>query len=172
MGILIAIIPFLIWFGLAFYLEHKSRSTNDYEFSISLSASFTVILLIVLLISNLVGYYSHICNLEELNVIEDRIEVYENRLDRLENEVKSILVESYGQHEKELFDNMSPEGLSLFLVKYPELRASETFIDATNKLIGFNDKIYEQEIQRIELNRIINTRRRSPVVFRFILPKE
>lgn len=169
MGLLVILIPFLIWLGIAIYLEIHSR--DDYETSLEISGGLSFFVVVIMIISNLSGYYNHIKDIEKFNVIEDRISIYEDRLDKLNNEVRTILIDSYGNHEKDIFNNMSPEGLSLLLVKYPELRASETFIHATDELIGFNDAVYKRELERVDLKRSINTRLRSPFIFTFLLPK-
>jgi hypothetical protein len=65
---------------------------------------------------------------------------------------------------------MTPEDIEILLVKYPEIRASETSIELVNQLLNLNNEIYTQKGNLIDLVRNMNYRKRNGWYIQWFIP--
>jgi len=167
MGTIIILLLCGFWIGLTYYLEHKN-STICYSDTKFAAILVTCVAVLTLFIAHTTIYYEQVKDIENLYVIDEKIEVYETRTNQLTEDLKT----KYKNHEKSIFSDIGSDNLSLLLVKYPELRASETFIEYSTQIRRLNNDKYRMELNKINLQRDISTRLRYPIIMNWILPTE
>ena len=129
-----------------------------------------VLMAVVMVIVFSASYSRHLDDMESLNIIQDEIELYEQRSDNIKEQVARVLVDRYAEHEQDIFDKLSGDGISVYLVKYPELHAHETFKSYSEMLIGLKDDIYRFRHRELELRKSMRVRERAVHTLRFLLP--
>lgn len=89
---------------------------------------------------------THKNNYNKLTMLESNRKIYENKYVAIGNEFKSEL-SKYPIHEKEVFNKITPEKISLYFVKYPELRSVESIILLSKELASLQSKIYDADLE-------------------------
>lgn len=131
-----------------------------------------VILFLICLCLNLSAYYDQIDNIESLQQIDQEIVILEKRSETLLPEFRRYLVELYPEYEKNVYDKISPENISIYLVKYPELKTIEGVKLLVEKINQIKDSIYQKEIEKTKVEKDIRVRGRNKLILTGILPKE
>lgn len=131
---------------------------------------FFVVTFLGFIIGNTALYQSQIGDIESLNVIDEEIGIYQERSDEIKSQIKEVLIDKYPEHEKDIMKSLSGNEASIYLVKYPELHAHETFKQYTEILVSLDKKIYDQKLKKVDLKKNISERRRNPWIIGQILP--
>jgi len=131
---------------------------------------FAAIFIVSCLGRNFAAYSFQVSDNENLIKITQIESVYQKRADALTKEFARYLGETYPQHEKEIFDKMTPEEINIFLVKYPELQASKTIMELVKQIRSLQDDIYKQQISRAETLKDMRYRTKSKWVFQWMMP--
>jgi len=170
--LLIALVVFGGWFLIASWLEWEDYGSLDWEPGpgIVISISGFVICLAISVIVNIAMWNEQISDKTHYRVIDEKIELNQKRADDISNKLKIVLVENYGEHEREIFSNMGSDDLQLLLIKYPELRASKTFTTYADKMHELNDYVYKQKQEKIEIVRRMQYRVKNIFTFGFLYP--
>lgn len=80
-------------------------------------------------------------------MLQENKMIYQKKADDLTAKFKEVLIDSYPNYEKALFDKMTPEDFRMLMVKYPEIKASLTSINFVDKLDALYKDIYDTDIQ-------------------------
>lgn len=154
MFILLFIIPLAIWFGLAYYLDKKKiefGGGNDYSGAFITNIICSIVLIIALFVVNFNIISSQKENYTKLEMLQENKMIYQKKADDLTVKFKQVLIDSYPNYEKALFDKMTPEDFRMLMVKYPEIKASLTSINFVDKLDALYKDIYDTDIQSREV---------------------
>lgn len=133
---------------------------------------YSMILLIVLLtigfiIASLVSSATNTYNLEDLQKVKKYEQILTEKADVLTIQFTNYLAEIYPNLEKGIFDKISPQNISIYLVKYPELKSSETIRKLVDEISKLQDAVYEQKLKEAEIQRDINYYHKNPwILFR------
>lgn len=172
MVVLAFVILGVVWFLTALMLDVKKIGRRmDWSGGMVGAGIVTVISFAIFIVVNSVGYLYQVYGIEDYTATQHKIKMYEEKTDLLTLKFNQILAEKYPEHEKKLFDGMTPESVEILLVKYPEIRASETSIELVNQLLRLNNEIYREKEHLIDLVRDANYRRQNGWYMRFIIPK-
>jgi hypothetical protein len=117
--------------------------------------------------------YQHALQIGELETCEmtiKNIEIYKKQKETISSEIKQELYK-YPSFEREIFENISPEQLSLYMVKYPELKSSETMLALTNQLISLQKTIYNNEIKKNLIIKGIKYRNKNKILYSYFMPR-
>ena len=129
------------------------------------------IAIIVIIMVNFGEYSTHLANEEKL-IEYNRVEqIYVDREKKLSAEFSLMLLQAYPEHEKEIFEAISISSLDIYLVKYPEIRASETMVHLAGQIRELNDEVYKIQLYREDTERRMRFRQKNPWIFHQFIPK-
>ena len=74
-------------------------------------------------------------------------EIYKKQADELLAEFSILLAEKYPNFEKEIFENMKPEKVTAYMIKYPELKSSQTICKLVDLINSKKEKIYDCDLK-------------------------
>ena len=116
------------------------------------------------------SYSSHLKQYETLEQLRNQEKIYENRANILVSEFSNYLAVVYPNHEKEIFEKISPNTIDIYLVKYPELRSSDTIVELVKQIRSLSDDIYRQQLRREEILRDMRYRQINPWILHGFIP--
>ena len=109
---------------------------------------FAVIIVLGCYISMICGVNSsQIHDNQSITMVTENIKVFQKKYDAIGLELKTEL-SKYPEYEKDIFEKISPEAMSLYFVKYPELKSIESVTLLTTELVRLHSVIYDQQIER------------------------
>lgn len=117
-------------------------------------------------------YVSQVQDIEQITKYEANKVVYETRATDLTERLSILLETKYPDHERKIFENLTPDNAELVFVAYPQLRAIEGFSKLADQIKGLRDRIYAQDVKIEEKRRAIRVRGRNIFYLTFLLPKE
>jgi hypothetical protein len=167
---LIMLLPILIasWPAYNYYRGHGDKS--DARFGVTILTVFAIIIFIISVIFQLVNYSTQISDGEELSKIEKFEEIYQNKADVLTQQFAGYLADIYPEYEKNIFESISPDGIDIYLVKYPEIKASDTIMLLVSEIRKLQDDIYNQQLEKAVVVRNMLYREKSPWVIQMFMP--
>lgn len=116
-------------------------------------------------------YCQQISKLEAIKTCDGIKIVYKAKAEALTAEFTKLLAETYPQHEKDIFNKITPEKVAVFMVKYPEIKANETIKELVAQINKLQSDIYDQDVQKERLLQNVRVNLRDPFILP-ILPKE
>jgi len=144
------------------YYKKQHSSSNWWfgwgVFFYIISGCFVIVLFIV----QLTLYTNQLNDFENLKKFNELETIYQNKADDLTSQFAKYLYEAYPDYEKEIFQNISPEKVDFYLVKYPELKSSETILALTSKINGLQSDYYQQKINKAEFKKDVRFRKKNP----------
>ena len=151
-------------------MRYATANCNDWDVSLiffALSLAACVLATIFTM-----GYYTgQISAAEDLVKFERLEQIYEVRADALTEQFAAYLVDLYPEYEKSIFESISPDGIDLYLVKYPELRASETILALVAQIRSLQDDRYRQQVLREMTLKRMRFRTRNPWILNYFIPE-
>ena len=138
-------------------------------------ASFIVggIFFVVAIICQLIKYYLQAETFEEIKELNKDMGSYERESEHLIQEFKLYLADIYPQHEKMIFENIKPENVTAYMIKYPDIKTNETLVKLCNEIKSFVSRTYGCERKIYSKERKIAVRQRTIWLTSLpILPKE
>ena len=147
--------------------EHKHNCGVRYVFSIC----GVVITTIAFILANGIGYYNHVDNLESITRNEAVVSIYKDKADTLTKQFIKYLM-NYSEFEKDIYTKISPKDVDIYMVKYPELKASTTVIALVDNIYKLQDDVYNTEIEIETHKKDLRARKRDPFIFSWLLPNE
>lgn len=100
------------------------------------------------LVSLLVVFLTNAWNVEAITELGQREALYRERAEQLCEEFRTELLK-YSSIELEIFKRISPSNLSLYAVRYPEIRSSEVLRDLANKVGWYWGEVYAVKKDRL-----------------------
>lgn len=116
------------------------------------------------------SYSNQLDDIEEVKRINQVEQIYRQKAEALTKKFAEYLAEKYPEHEKEIFSKMSPDKIDLYLVKYPEIKASETLMALVAKIERLENQYYEQKILREAYLKEMRFRLVNPWKFHSFIP--
>ncbi|HRY62933.1 MAG TPA: hypothetical protein P5056_04160, partial [Candidatus Paceibacterota bacterium] len=111
-------------------------------------------------------------NIETLQESQNVEKVLNQKAETLTVEFTRLLAEVYPQHEKDLFEKMTPDRVLALVIKYPEIKANTTVMELVTKIDQMRSAVYDQQILREKLKKDIRFNKRNPFLIQFFIPKE
>ena len=169
---LLALVPIILlpW---SIYCHKKNGTTYAEVDGKDVSIAFVIIAILILVASfifQLVNYSHQIRDGEELIKIEKFEEIYQNKSDVLVDKFAYYLANVYPEHEKNIFESISPGTIDIYLVKYPELKSSETIMLLVSEIKILQNDYYNQQLERAEVVRTMSYRKKSPWIIQMFMP--
>ncbi|MFC1622681.1 hypothetical protein ACFL1Y_01645 [Patescibacteria group bacterium] len=149
----------------------KQRSTDNWWYGWVIF--FRVCCGIIIIIFFIIQFNSHsaqINSFENLRKIDALETVYKNKAESLTTQFANYLHTSYPEYEKDIFDKIKPDEVDLYLVKYPDLKASETITTLVAEIKDLQADYYQQKVDRVNVQKDIRFRKRNPWIFGALIP--
>lgn len=108
---------------------------------------------------------------ERIIAIEKIEEIYEEKSDVLSQRFATYLLTNYQEYEAGIFQNIKPEDIKIYMVKYPELRTSETILALVEKINQLETDKYNQQIRKENILANVRFRTKNPWIFSSWVPK-
>ena len=163
---MLAFLPSIILFVLACVL--KSEEAQAFV------GVFAMIGFIIVIIAQIVSCYSQVQDIENIEKEKNNKVIYQSRADDLLGEFKTYLADMYPDIEKEIFKTMKPEKITAYMVKYPELKSSETICKLVNLINEIKGQVYGCDLRINQLKTDIRIRKRTSGMWLIgrLIPKE
>lgn len=142
----------------------------ELEIGATIASIIAIVMSAVLFGANVSAYYNQIDALETIREYEDKQEILTEKSEALIQEFEVYLTEQYPDHEKEIFDKISPDEVLLYFAKYPELRASETISKHVDEVKALRSAVYDQRENIAHAEKEIRVRKRNPWILTWLLP--
>ena len=163
----------LIAYATCFLIAHFQ--TNAYDASGWRTAGFIIggLFLLIAIIIQLCTYYAQAEAFETIEEKRKNKKTYQDEADQLIGEFKIYLADQYPEHEKMIFEQIKPENVTAFAIKYPEIKTNETLAKLCGLIENKVSKIYKQDRDINQQERFIAVRKRTIMLTVFpILPKK
>ena len=159
--------------GLAFarYAILKARrNDNDWIAGGMIFTTIAVIVVMIGFVVSGVAWSDQISDFENIKKFQKVEVIYRAKAEALTAEFAKHLADAYPNHEKNIYDKISPDKVSLYLAKYPELKASETLVALVGHINKLQSAVYDQQIKVEQALKDTRFRLRNPWFFRFMIP--
>jgi hypothetical protein len=166
-------IPFILWFGTAFYFSKKKIyfvDGTDYVVSLTVCTIFTGILLFATILVNMIVFSTQKSDYLELVKLQESKVILQAKADTMSKMFSDVLVKNYPQYEKDIFDKMTPEDFKILFVKYPEIKASLTNISYVDRIESLYNDIYNMELEMRKIVKDIRYTFVNPWTINFLTP--
>lgn len=107
---------------------------------------------------------------EDVVKIERFETIYKKRAELLTRKFAYYLAEIYPNLEKNIFEKISSKDVDIYLVKYPNLRSSETITKLVEQILSLEDDYYNQKLKKAEILKDLRYRLRSPWNYQWMMP--
>lgn len=159
--------------GFSGFSEKFGWSKDAKEMNAAFGAIFLIVVFIIMIILTTTTLYGISSQIKDQTILQKTIDlekVYQERADNLTKQFALYLVDIYPQHERAVFDKIAPDGIDIYLVKYPDLKTSETIISLVIQIRELQDARYKQQADRAEILQQMRYRRQSPWIFHSFVP--
>lgn len=166
--LIIAVIVFII----AGVFIVISRLANDSEWMAGCRI-FSVVGLVAVgfaIFMTLDEYSSQRSEYEEVIKLTNCEMIYNSKSDALTKQFASYLANAYPEYEKNIFEKIKPENVDIYLVKYPDLKASQTIIALVEQISKLQNDIYDQKLEKESVLKDMRYRIKNPWIFNSWIP--
>jgi len=164
---------FLVAFGvICFGWYLGSKKSNDCHLGGTVFLVFAIIAGLIGFLVTGIKYVSQVDDFENIKKFQKVEKIYQAKATALTSEFAKYLAQTYPEHERDIYDKISPEKVDLYFVKYPELRASETMVTLVAQINKLQSDVYNQQIAVEQAKKDIRSRLRNPWLFTSMLPTE
>jgi hypothetical protein len=158
----------LVW---SLYRDYKHDRYDSSLFPASVFFLFVaVVILVIAPFKTMFSYTFQIYDQQELIKIEECRVVYQQRADVLVKEFAGYLSVMYPEHERDIFNTISPKDVDVYFAKYPDLRSSETIVALVREISALRNAVYTQDILRAETLKNMRVRKVTPWNVRRFIP--
>lgn len=117
------------------------------------------------------GYYvSQRNDFEELKKVENVEVIYKKKAIILTESFTAHLSGAYPDFEKGIFEKIKPNNVSVYLVRYPELKSSQTIMLLVEKINKLQDDIYDQQINKEKILKMLRFRTKNIWFWTYFIP--
>jgi len=132
---------------------------------------FAVVFLVLSLLGTGIGYSNQLSDIEEIKKIERFESIYKNKADTLTTQFAGYLAETYPKYEKDIFSTIAPEKVSLYMVKYPDLKASATIMALVENISKLQNDYYACQLSKETTMKNMRFRMKNPWIFGGLIPR-
>ena len=176
MLIMVFVLMCVVWaifsLGMRFRRQGQRRSISDaIQVNTTLSIVFGSLFLFFELLATFVSYANQYDDATELIKFDKMEKIYGEKAEKLTAEFAKYLGEAYPNLEKEVFKAISPNNINIYLVKYPELKSSQTILALTTSINELQSRVYDMQLKRAAIEKDMTYRPINPWLLNFMLPK-
>ena len=157
------------WWKKSGFVTKKYGSDRGDAFTACLVTTIVAVVLGLLL--NGICYFNQIDSIESIERDKKVVTIYKKKADVLTKQFVKYLM-NYSEFEKDIYTKISPKDIDIYMVKYPELKASTTVIALVDNIYKLQDDVYNTEIAIEQYKKDIRARLRNPFVVASLLPSE
>ena len=169
----LAVIMFV--FGGLCWLRYKNLKgkniNNEWNFGGSVLIGLGIIMLMISVLITMFSYSFQISNVEELKKLNKYEQIYLSKSEILTKKFEKYLLEIYPQHEKDIYNKIKPQDIDIYLVKYPELMASETIKLLVNQVRTLQNDYYAQSLLKADVVKRMIYNTKNPWIYYFLIPE-
>lgn len=162
-------------FGGLCLLRYKNLKANDinngWDFAGSLFIGLGLIVLMISVLMTMFAYSFQISNVEELKKLDKYEQIYLSKSEVLTKKFERYLLEIYPQHEKDIYNKIKPQDIDIYLVKYPELMASETIKLLVDQVKTLQNDYYAQSLLKADVVKRMIYNTKNPWIYYFLIPE-
>lgn len=157
------------------YLRYRNLKIEfiitDWNCGAALLTIIGSFLLALSIVVTMEGYSNQIKGAEELKKLDKYEQIYLSKSEVLTKKFASYLLEIYPNHEKDIYNKIKPQEIDIYLVKYPELKASETIKLLVEQVRTLQNDYYAQGLLKADLVRDMMFRSKNPWLYYFLIPE-
>lgn len=157
------------------HLRHKTllkrEVVTDWATGMAVSMIFGLIILTLSIFVTMVSYAFQIQDFEELKKLDKYEQIYLSKSEVLTKRFEKYLLEIYPQHEKDIYNKIKPQDVDIYLVRYPELRASETIKLLVEQIRTLQNDYYAQGLLKASIVKLMVFRTKDPWLYHFLIPE-
>lgn len=165
-----ALLGLIFWAMQSYNDRNDVRNDNGWALLAWLMPIAIVITLGIGLLVSMDGRSGQINDALELQKIAKVEKIQQAQRDLLVKDFANILLDMYPKYEKDIYSKIEPGKLDLYMVKYPELKASETAIELVKQTRSLQQTILEQQLKRADTVKNMQFRMVDPWLFHFMIP--
>lgn len=172
MAFLIISVFLAIVSGIYFIRYNLNQREGRHTDSGCVWAEASVFVLAIGFVVSTTEMYNQINDFEDIKKFEKVGAIYRVKAEALTFEFTKHLADEYPKHERDIYEKIGPDQVTLYVVKYPELKASETLMALVEQINKLQSDVYDQQVKSEEALQRTRVRLRNPWNLRFIIPTE
>jgi len=146
------------------YAIAEYKGSEFIEFFSFFGVVLSVICVVCLVISILTTRGEQVDSFEEIRRLKNVRVINEIQANKLIDEFKLLLQKQYPEFERQIFQNISPKSLSMYMVQYPQLKSVEGIIVLVRSINELKAAVYDVDRSLEDVKKSIRYRLRSPWV--------
>lgn len=160
----------LVVVAAGFIRNASHPSTNNYTWSYGKTVgvwalSVAAVILLVAIIINAVAYTAIVGKQTEVAATHRKEVILQRRATDIGRTLKEYLIAQYPQYEQSTIDHVLKAGPDLILLKFPELRAADTFIKYANDYKHLQSAVYDQATDRTNIEAKIDSLHNNSLIY-------
>lgn len=132
--------------GIFFYLYEKTEQDGAGAWGVVLWVVACIFLLVVA-IGSPIAISKQKKSFEKYRAMQKQVTILENQANTIIAEMEVYLTQMYPDHELGVFKMMSGNDLTLYLAKYPQLKASDTFLAQGRTVLDLRQRVYDLQLR-------------------------
>ena len=124
------------------------------------------------LFASCIAWTDQISDFENVKKFQKIEAIYQKKANALTVEFAKHLAQTYPEHEKNIYEKISPDKVVMYFAKYPELRTSDTLVALVDHINKLQTDVYNQQIKTEEALKNTRYRLRNPWYLTFMIPSE
>jgi len=160
----------VISFAMEGYLNTKGRSDGGWAFIGGIMVFLAMVCFVVGFGTSLYARSDQIENIENVRMYTAKAAVLEKKANELTTQFAGYLAETYPQFERDIFKQIAPDKVSLYMAKYPELKSSATLTTLVEQISKLQSDRYDQELKKQEVLKDLRFMPKNPWVIRSWIP--
>jgi len=169
------LIPIWALFGTLMYSQRKvpkapySNTTPSQELFIT-ACVLTSIVLVIFGISTAAYINDNVIDIANYRQIDNIIQQREELMNKNLPEIKKILVETYPQYEKDIFEVISMRDVEWLWIRYPEIKSLYALQSYVDNLNSYTIWYQEQREKQLQYAAAIESRKNTPWALTWFVP--
>ena len=161
----------LFLFGVDLVLTARKKS-SDTEWTVGAIWCFVFMFFFIglFVLHTVILHRNQVADFEQVKFYKQTEQIYKNKADALTTQFASHLASTYPNLEKEIFKNIAPGQVSLYMAKYPDLQSSKTLLALVEQISKLQTDYYNQQIEREKILATMRYRPKSPFVVQSFIP--
>ena len=151
-------------------LKHREKQT-DWDAGGAICLGVGTVLFIISIVVTMCAYSFQISDIENLKKVDKYKQIYLSKAEILTKKFETYLLKAYPQHEEDIFNKVKPQNIDIYLVQYPELRASETIKLLVGEVRTLQNDYYAQDLLKESIIKDVIYRTKNPWIYYFLIPK-
>lgn len=172
LGLAVFLFIFSIMCFARYFILKAREKRSDYDGCGAILLFFSLVLVATGFLVSGVEWANQISDFEDIKKFQKVEAIYQAKAEMLTTEFAKHLAETYPEHEKDIYDKISPDKVNMYFARYPELRTSETLVALVEHINKLQSDVYNQQINVEQLLKNTRFRRRNPWYYSFMIPTE